>query len=109
MRKLFGLVMVCLLFSCVKPDPLPVVSAGTIERIPMLTSEYVPARNVDVWLPEGYPSQAPYSVLYMHDGQMLFDANTTWNKQEWRIDEVATALMQAGKVKPFIVVGIWNA
>jgi enterochelin esterase-like enzyme len=44
----------------------------------------------------------------MHDGQMLYDAATTWNKQSWEIDEVAGKLIQEGKTKKFIVVGIWN-
>ncbi|WP_198325207.1 alpha/beta hydrolase [Permianibacter aggregans] len=109
MKNLTSLLMLGLLLSCAKNDPIPVPSAGSIERIPMMPSQHVPARHIDVWLPKDYPAQAPYAVLYMHDGQMLFDANTTWNKQEWRIDEVASELMQAGKVKPFIVVGIWNA
>jgi hypothetical protein len=44
----------------------------------------------------------------MHDGQMLFDSTTTWNKQDWQADEVATKLMNAHKTKDFIIVGIWN-
>ena len=44
----------------------------------------------------------------MHDGQMLFDANTTWNKQEWMVDEVATKLMEEKITRDFIVVGIYN-
>jgi predicted alpha/beta superfamily hydrolase len=90
------------------PGALPQVSSGRIERLPALESRHVPARHVDVWLPDGYPDAAPYAVLYMHDGQMLFDAQTTWNRQEWRVDEVAGGLIAAGKVRPFIVVGVWN-
>jgi pimeloyl-ACP methyl ester carboxylesterase len=44
----------------------------------------------------------------MHDGQMLFDSTTTWNKQEWKVDETSTNLINGNKIKPFIVVGIWN-
>lgn len=44
----------------------------------------------------------------MHDGQMLFDSTTTWNHQSWNVDDVATKLLQNGKVQNFIVVGIWN-
>jgi len=47
-------------------------------------------------------------VVYMHDGQMLFDSTTTWNKQEWKVDEAAGELMKNRQVKDFIVVGIWN-
>jgi predicted alpha/beta superfamily hydrolase len=44
----------------------------------------------------------------MHDGQMLFDATSTWNKQEWKVDEWASKLMTAGDVEDFIVVAIHN-
>jgi enterochelin esterase-like enzyme len=44
----------------------------------------------------------------MHDGQNLFDATTTWNQQEWMIDEVASKLMKEGITRDFIVVGIHN-
>jgi len=47
-------------------------------------------------------------VLYMHDGQMLFDSATTWNKQEWGVDETMSRLLAAGKIRDCIVVGIWN-
>ncbi|HRF18606.1 MAG TPA: alpha/beta hydrolase-fold protein, partial [Chitinophagaceae bacterium] len=49
-----------------------------------------------------------YNVLYMHDGQMLFDSATTWNKQSWEVDDVITGLMQQQKIKDVIVVAIWN-
>jgi enterochelin esterase-like enzyme len=89
-------------------DPLPTVTSGRIERLQVDSAHVVP-RNVDVWLPDGYPAAAPYAVLYLQDGQMLFDATHTWNRQEWRVDETASALIAAGAVRPFIVVGIWNA
>ncbi len=88
---------------------LPVPSSGTIKRLEKFTSKYVDARNVDVWLPDGYNSQQQYAVLYMHDGQMLFDANTTWNKQDWGIDEILGRLMKEKKIRNCIVVGIWNS
>lgn len=88
--------------------PLPHVSAGRIERLANLASHNVPSRNVDVWLPPGYPADAPYAVVYMHDGQNLFDAALTWNHQEWRADEVASALIARGEVRPFLIVGVWN-
>lgn len=88
---------------------LPKVVSGKIERIENFQSKYVTARNVDIWLPEGYTDTAKYAVLYMHDGQMLFDAGQTWNKQAWDIDDVATGLFKANKIKDFIVVGVWNA
>jgi predicted alpha/beta superfamily hydrolase len=87
---------------------LPQVSAGRIERFSNLKSKYIDARNVDVWLPENYDGKNAFAVLYMHDGQMLFDSTTTWNKQEWKVDETISTLIKEGKIKNTIVVGIWN-
>ncbi|MBR8536519.1 hypothetical protein KDU71_13175 [Carboxylicivirga sediminis] len=84
------------------------VAAGKIVRHEMFPSAYVDARNVDVWLPDGYSQDNKYAVIYMHDGQMLFDATNTWNQQEWRVDEVLASLMNNHRVRDCIVVGIWN-
>ena len=89
-------------------QPLPKVKKGTIERIEKFASKYVDPRNVDVWLPESYSTKKKYAVLYMHDGQMLFDSTTTWNKKSWDVDKVITRLFEQGKLKDVIVVGIWN-
>lgn len=85
------------------------VAAGSVERIDSFPSKYVSARNVDVWLPAEYDENDSYAVLYMHDGQMLYDSTTTWNKQEWGVDEVLTNLMNENKIRKSIVVGIWNS
>ncbi|MDE3214518.1 MAG: alpha/beta hydrolase [Bacteroidota bacterium] len=87
---------------------LPHVVSGKIDRIENFQSKYIAARNVDIWLPEGYSDSTKYAVLYMHDGQMLFDPNQTWNKQAWEIDKVASGLLSQNKLRKFIVVGIWN-
>lgn len=85
------------------------LSAGNIDRYSKFPSEYVPPRNIDVWLPDGYTSEGKYRVLYMHDGQMLFDAGTTWNKQEWGVDETLQRLINEDSIAPTIVVAIWNS
>ena len=82
------------------------VYSGKIDSIEKFKSEYVDARNVDIWLPDGYSKDKQYAVLYMHDGQMLFDAKTTWNKQEWSVDETASKLIATIEAVDFIVVGI---
>jgi len=87
---------------------LPKVAAGRIVRIENFPSKYVEARNVDVWLPEGYSSTKKFPVLYMHDGQMLFDSTNNWNHKEWQVDETASKLIMEKIVQPFIVVGIFN-
>jgi predicted alpha/beta superfamily hydrolase len=70
----------------------------------------VESRNVDVWLPPGYgkdPGQR-YPVLYMHDGQNLFDPATSYGNVDWAVDEAMTRLIEQGEVREAIVVGIWN-
>lgn len=84
------------------------VSVGKLDRIERFDSELIPDRTIEVWLPRGYDEQLSYPVVYMHDGQMLFDETTTWNGQEWHVDETAQQLIDEGKVEPFIVVGIFN-
>ncbi|MBP5687157.1 MAG: hypothetical protein J6X22_00750 [Muribaculaceae bacterium] len=85
------------------------VSSGRLEFFPQFKSQYIEARNVTVWLPDGYVVGEPCDVLYMHDGQMLFDATTTWNKQEWKVDEVMGRLIAEGKIRRCIVVGVDNS
>ena len=89
-------------------NDLPKVKFGKIERIVHFGTT-VDSRNIDVWLPPGYhPSKKKYPVLYLHDGQMLFDSNITWNRQEWGIDEKLGQAIIDGKLPELIVVGIWN-
>nr|MCS5595229.1 alpha/beta hydrolase-fold protein [Porticoccaceae bacterium] len=87
---------------------VPAVSAGTLVTHQQFQSTHVIARDIYVWLPEGYAENSLYDVLYMHDGQALFDAKKTWNGQEWGVDETASKLISNGKVRPFIVVAITN-
>ncbi|MDE2081064.1 MAG: esterase family protein [Burkholderiales bacterium] len=89
-------------------QPLPRAQVGHLERLPGGASKYVAERPVDVWLPRGYDPARRYDVLYMQDGQMLFDAATTWNHQAWHVDVALQRLIDAGEVPPTIVVGVWN-
>ncbi|MDJ0939430.1 MAG: alpha/beta hydrolase-fold protein [Woeseiaceae bacterium] len=74
-----------------------------------MPSAHVKPRHVDVWLPDGYAeSDEHYSVLYMHDGQNLFNEEITWNQQAWDVDVALQALLDEGRVENTIVVGIWN-
>lgn len=87
---------------------VPVVTTGSVIRHENFQSAFVTQRRVDVWLPDGYSQSKKYAVLYMHDGQMLFDSGITWNKQAWEADYIAGKLIQSGAVNDFIIVGIWN-
>lgn len=84
---------------------------GNIEHINGVTSQYVATRNVIVYLPPGYDdaanADARYPVLYMHDGQNLFDASTAY-AGEWNADATAERLINAGTIAPLIIVGVYN-
>ena len=84
------------------------LGSGEVVRLDNFNSEYVSPRNIDVWLPDHYTEEKKYAVLYMHDGQMLYDSTTTWNKQEWSMDETAGRLLEDEEIMDVIVVGIWN-
>lgn len=66
-------------------------------------------RTVIVYLPPGYDDvdATRYPVLYLHDGQNVFDRATSVG-EEWRVDETAQAMILAGELDPIIVVGIYN-
>ena len=68
-------------------------------------------RDVLVWTPPRYDEASPrrYPVLYMHDGQNLFEADTAFNKGEhWKVGETASELIENGRIEPPIIVGIYN-
>lgn len=89
-------------------QPLPEVSVGRVERLANFASRHVDARHVDVWLPADYSPAKRYAVLYMHDGQMLFDARTTWNKQAWDAHLAVARLVADRRIPDTLIVGIWN-
>ena len=69
-------------------------------------------RDVIVYLPPDYEAnkRKKYPILYLQDGQNLFDGATSFTYgQEWRVDETAQSLIGAGKIEPLIIVGIYNA
>jgi predicted alpha/beta superfamily hydrolase len=67
-------------------------------------------RTILVYLPAGYDEEPErrYPVLYMQDGQNLFDAATAYIGVEWSVDETLTRMIASGNVEPLIVVGISN-
>ena len=68
-----------------------------------------PVRHVEIWLPPGYDtSRARYPVLYMHDGQNLFDPRIANTGVDWGVDEAVVRLVERGLIPPIIVVGAWS-
>jgi len=70
-----------------------------------------PTRNVEIWLPPGYDSStsARYPVLYMSDGQNLFDPRIANTGVDWGVDEAVVRLVRRGVIPPIIVVGVWSS
>jgi hypothetical protein len=92
------------------PDK-PTVSVGKLDFYPAFESPsgLVTPRNVYVWVPDNYRKSKKYAVVYMSDGQNLFDPEKMFNHQEWCVDEVFGGLLQEGKIQDCIVVGVANS
>jgi hypothetical protein len=67
-------------------------------------------RTLIVWLPGSYAADKArrYPVIYMHDGQNVFDGATSFMGVEWEADETAAALAKEAPQREAIVVGIYN-
>jgi predicted alpha/beta superfamily hydrolase len=92
-----------------KPDP---VIRGTVQYHRQLSGNGLNhKRDIIVWLPPSYEKNVKkhYPVLYMHDGQNIFDPATAFTGYDWRVDEVADSLMKLRKIEEIIIVGIYNS
>jgi predicted alpha/beta superfamily hydrolase len=93
-------------FSPVKnPDLI-----GTLHHFPSVPSQFIEPRNVEVWLPPNYDQGDVngYAVLYMHDGQNLFESQNSYIGVDWGLDNTMATLCQKRRIQPTIVVGVWN-
>lgn len=82
---------------------------GTVEYHKNLSYKFLQPRDLIVWLPENYyESDQSYPVLYMHDGQNIFDPKTASFGIDWQIDEAADSLIRNEVIDPMIIVGIYN-
>ncbi|MCK5805400.1 MAG: SUMF1/EgtB/PvdO family nonheme iron enzyme, partial [Lentisphaeria bacterium] len=90
--------------------PLVMEAEGRTWHVEPLSYPGLQDRRVDVFLPEAYDSDpsAHFPVLYMHDGQNLFDPTQAAFGVAWEVDETLDALTAQGHVPPHIVVGIHN-
>ena len=98
--------------------PRGLLAAGEATAHPRLRlhrgfrSHHLPGqRDVIVYLPPGYDEQPErhYPVLYMQDGQNLFDGRTSYIPgRTWEMGDQADAAIEAGEVEPLVIVGIYN-
>jgi predicted alpha/beta superfamily hydrolase len=88
------------------PAPTATIT-GQVEVFRDFTSKNLVNRDLYIYLPPDYQeSEQHYPVLYLHDGQNVFNASATG--QEWKVDEAAQELIQKGEIEPVIIVGIAN-
>lgn len=86
-------------------------TVGRLEIVPLESRVFGNTRNIRVWLPgeiaPGEKAGRLYPVLYVNDGEDLFDAGTSvYFSAEWQFDETLSHLLRKDVVEPFIVVGI---
>jgi len=126
MRILFYFIAITLLCYCKNQSPTNVftptakanktdfkiqtpISNDTILYFDDFKSNYVDSRNLEIWLPQGYPDKATsYKVLYMHDGQTVFNKNGSNNIYSWDINKKIDSLININAIAPTIVVNTWN-
>lgn len=100
---------------CPPPPPDDLVSVevrdeGRFHVVAAFPAEGLAAREVRVWLPAGYDAEPGrrYPVLYLHDGQNLFDPARAAFGAAWEVDEAVDALVAEGAIPPLVVVGVDN-
>jgi predicted alpha/beta superfamily hydrolase len=83
---------------------------GTLHHYPSVPSLFINPRNVEIWLPPNYDqgNANGYAVLYMHDGQNLFESQKSFTGVDWGMDETMATLSGENGIRPTIVVAIWN-
>ena len=89
----------------------PHTLTGEFRHHKNFTSEFLGnQRDVIVYLPPGYDAQETrrYPVLYLNDGQNVFDRATSFAGVEWEVDETAQALIEQGAIEPLLIVGVYN-
>ena len=89
----------------------PHTLTGNIQSHPNFRSKILGnRRDVLVYLPPGYRrfSGQQFPVLYLHDGQNVFDAATSFAGVEWGVDETAQRLIGEGLIEPLIIVAVFN-
>jgi predicted alpha/beta superfamily hydrolase len=100
----------CTIARIPMPDTKPHTLTGEFKTHARFRSSFLAdERTILVYLPPGYKPRAArrYPVLYLQDGQNVFDKATSFS-EEWHVDETAQSLIESGQIEPLIVVAIYN-
>ena len=111
---LFSLALMAVAPSLKPKDAQASGVQGDLRILDIESRVFSNTRSLRVWLPDDYDDPADrgrrFPVLYLNDGQDLFDATTAvLGSQEWRVDETAAELIRENRIPPLIIVGIDNA
>lgn len=114
LAALLGLSALSVAQAPAPPDTCKHTITGEVQIFDFTSKVFNNTRKLRVFLPPGYNDAAnkdrKYPVLFMFDGQNLFDGCTAYDHvHEWQIDETVTKLISEGKIDPLIVIGIDNA
>lgn len=86
---------------------LPQFAFAAIVKINDFQSKFVISRDITIYLPENYGEyKGKFNVIYMHDGENLFEPSKSLSHADWGADNTIEALIKTGKVPPAIIVGI---
>jgi len=104
--------MIRLLLALLALAAAPALAADPADGLqPKVTveSKYVPARTIQVWLPPDYATSGKrYPVIYLHDGQNVYDEPAPLSGKSWAVHRALAKLIDEGKVRPAILVAVWN-
>ena len=92
------------------PEIAVPIAGGTLRLHELRSRIFKNSRFVRVWTPPGYgdPAGTRYPVLYLNDGQNLFEASTAFGGVHWQVGETASRLIAEKKIPPLVIVGIDN-
>jgi predicted alpha/beta superfamily hydrolase len=103
-------------FTSRKPKSIPAakiavpIAGGEMYLHELRSGIFKNSRLLRVWVPPGYgePRGTRYPVLYLNDGQNLFEAAISFTGVEWQVDETGDRLIREGVIPPMILVGLDN-
>jgi predicted alpha/beta superfamily hydrolase len=92
-------------------ESVPITLPGSLIRFVDFPSRHINTRTFDIWFPDSTEeiAEKQYSVLYMHDGQNLFDPKIAMGGITWGVAEAITRLRSLDRLCDVMVVGIWSS
>lgn len=98
--------------GCATIPPQPAIYADAAQGLQPkieVASRHVPARTVQVWLPPGYAAgHRRYPVIYLHDGQNVFDEPARLSGASWRVHRALAQAIAQNRARPAILVAVWS-